>query len=60
MDGPDPLRSQGIPWVFSRFTHHGAVTGYDRVNGMVDVSYLNIQQPVSSKNIGGDAVVDFE
>ncbi len=59
-DGPDPLRSHGIPWVFDRFTLHGYITGYDYVNGLIKVDYLNIQQEVDSKNIRGDAVVGFE
>lgn len=60
MDGPDPLRSNGIPWVFDRFILHGNITGYDHTNGMIEVNYLTVQQEKTLKNFGGDAVVGFE
>ncbi|MCX6225049.1 MAG: M23 family metallopeptidase [Bacteroidia bacterium] len=60
MDGPDPLRSNGISWVFDRFVLHGNITGYDHTNGMIRVNYLTIQKETTGKNFGGDAVVGFE
>jgi hypothetical protein len=60
MDGPDPLRSNGIPWVFDRFILHGNITGYDHTNGMIEVNYLTVQKEKALKNFGGDAVVGFE
>jgi len=60
MDGPDPLRSKGIPWVFDRFILHGNITGYDHTNGLIRVNYLTIQKEITSKNFNGDAVVGFE
>ncbi len=60
MDGPDPLRSHGIPWVFNKFTLHGNITGYDHTDGLINVNYLNIQRQISGKNIVGDAVVGFD
>ena len=60
MDGPDPLRSHGIPWVFNNFTLHGNITGYNHVDGLIKVTYLTIQKSISGKNIAGDAVVNFD
>jgi murein DD-endopeptidase MepM/ murein hydrolase activator NlpD len=60
MDGPDPLRSHGIPWVFDRFILNGYITGYDHANGMIKVNYLTVQKEIASKNLAGDAVVSFE
>lgn len=60
MDGPDPLKSNGIPWVFDRFILHGNITGYDHTNGMIRVNYLTVQEKISGKNFGGQAVVGIE
>ncbi|MFA6129130.1 MAG: M23 family metallopeptidase [Bacteroidales bacterium] len=60
MDGPDPLWSNGIPWVFDRYVLHGNITGYDRTNGIIRVDYLTIQREKTAKNFGGNAVVGFE
>jgi murein DD-endopeptidase MepM/ murein hydrolase activator NlpD len=60
MDGADPLRSNGIPWVFDRFILHGNITGYDHTDGLIKVTYLPIQQEITTKNLKGDAVVGFE
>jgi murein DD-endopeptidase MepM/ murein hydrolase activator NlpD len=60
MDGVDPLRSNGIPWVFDRFILHGSITGYDHINGMIEVNYLTIQKEVTARNFGGDSVIGFE
>ncbi len=60
MDGPDPLRSHGIPWVFDKFTLHGNITGFDHADGLIKVTYLNIQKKISGKCIYGDAVVGFD
>ena len=60
MDGADPLRSNGIPWVFDRFTLHGNITGYDHTNGMIKVNYLTVQREISGKNFNGDVVVGYE
>lgn len=59
-DGPDPLRSNGIPWVFDRFILHGNITGYDHTDGLIWVNYLSIQKEITSKNFRGDVVVGFE
>jgi len=60
MDGADPLRSNGIPWVFNRYILLGNITGYDHTNGLIEVNYLTIQREETSKNFGGDAVVGIE
>jgi hypothetical protein len=60
MDGADPLRSNGVPWVFDRFVLHGNITGYDQASGMIRVNYLTIQKEITQKNFGNDAVVGFE
>jgi len=60
MDGPDPLRSNGVPWVFDQFILHGNITGYDYINGMIRVDYLTIQKEIMDKNFKGDVVVGIE
>lgn len=60
MDGPDPLRSNAIPWVFDHFILQGKITGYDHANGMIGVNYLAIQREWSMVNFGGDVVVEGE
>jgi hypothetical protein len=60
MDGPDPLKSNGIPWVFDHFILQGNITGYDHINGMIEVNYLTIQKEIASKNFSGNAVVEFK
>ncbi len=60
MDGADPLRSNGVPWVFDRFILHGNITGYDHTNGMIEVDYLSVQREKTGKNFSGDVVVGFE
>lgn len=60
MDGPDPLRSHGIPWVFNEFILEGSITGYDYVDGLVRADYLNIQRKITGKNLLGDAIIGLE
>ena len=60
MDGPDPLRSNGIPWVFDRFVLLGTITGYDHTDGIIRVNYLTVQREKTSRNFSGDVVVGFE
>jgi murein DD-endopeptidase MepM/ murein hydrolase activator NlpD len=60
MTGSDPLKSEGLPWVFDTFVLHGYVTGYDQVNGLVDIDYLNIYQTIAGKNLGREAVVGVD
>jgi murein DD-endopeptidase MepM/ murein hydrolase activator NlpD len=59
-DGPDPIRSNGIPWVFDHFIFHGSITGYDHVNGLIGVDYLTIQKALSARNLKGDGVISFD
>jgi hypothetical protein len=59
MDGPDPLRSEGVPFVFASMTDRGQATEVDLLRGKLAWDANSVRTPLANRLPSLNRVIDF-